>query len=644
MASANQIFPIPIAVAGEPQILPWANTPVAANLEPPAAQIVTGWTPAPDAPDFRVENYVRNAQAKLNSRGIESALLIEYVRGIVTVNAGYVAGDVPQITIAGHACVYTVILGDTAAIIALGLIAVINSNPLTNALVFAETGGAGVVWVTWLTPGAIDTLTKINGGAGTLTITINPANNHAIIRTDANNTGLPSDPQMMDLVIGSMTLDDGNANGRKRITWRKAKAAFSAGEFTGTQNDDANVGDDSVRLGYNAKASGARGFAAGGSGSECRAADALAMMGGISNGANDIAIGVSAVSDKGAGQAAVSMGEAAQAGASSVAVGYHANAAAGGGGTAVGSTAHADGSDSVAIGINATSSADASIAIGDGAKAESANAIAIGDGIDAKTGSTAMAIGKGITTTGEGALGTGITSGTNTVQATGKGSRAHGVPHLDNGFVKSDVIASGEGAYAHGDDVLASGDFSRASGAGAIAQNRGERAHSSLSNAADATEYPGRHQDIDLILQVDSTDAATAMKFCTDKADGTGTEWTPQANRAYAVRYRIAACKGTDPSEAAIWEGTFIMAKIVAGTVDLSGVAGVIGRNIKNTDISSGTAFGPDYTMGAGVIFPGTATVKISASGGVCRFEANGIAATNVRWCLALHATQVGGV
>jgi len=619
---ASVINPIPTAASGALQILPFANNPPTANLEPSAGLVAAGYAPAPDAPDYRNANYILNKQSALNSRGIQAALFIENALGIVTVAGAMGVGNDRRITINGNNIDDTGMVGDTATLVAARFVAAINSNVLVNTFVFAS-NIAGVITIESLMPGLIFTLAvAVLAGAGTIVRTLNTT--QPSIRTDVTGVGTAAsgDPQMLDVVFGSISLEDGTAAGRERMQFRKAKAAFSVGEFTGTQADDANTGDDSMRLGYNAKASGARSFSAGGSGSESRAADALAMMGGIANGANDIAVGVSAVADKGAGSAAVAIGQSAQAGASSVAVGYHSSAAASGGGTAVGNNTAADGADALALATSAAATGTSSISAGKNSKAESANSIAIGESTDAKTGTTAIAIGKAIITLGQGALGTGITAGAATVNADGRGARAHGAPQT------APVAALAEGSDAMGDGCRAAGAFSHASGAGADAPNRGEFARSSLGPALTDN---GKHQHGNLILQANTTDAATAVKFCTDKIDGTGAEWNPASSRGYVVRYRCVAKKFAT-ALVAVWEGTFL-AVDNGGTLTLP----VNGINIAGGAFTIGAGNTPD--MNSGLAAP---TLKASVSGGVIRFEAVGGSPINIRYTLSLHYAQAG--
>ncbi len=67
-----------------------------------------------------------------------------------------------------------------------------------------------------------------------------------------------------DLIVGSNQKDDAGGTDRdKRMWFNKVKAAFRAGQVTGTQWDDASVGANSAALGLNCTAAGAQGFAAG---------------------------------------------------------------------------------------------------------------------------------------------------------------------------------------------------------------------------------------------------------------------------------------------------------------------------------------------------------------------------------------------
>lgn len=622
---ASVINPIPTAASGALQILPFANHPPTANLEPSAGLIDAGYAPAPDAPDYRNANYILNQQSALNSRGIQTALFIENALGEVIIGANFGVGKDRRITINGHNLDDTGANLDDATIVASRYVAAINSNVLVNTAVQATVNGFGFVRIESLMPGVLFTLAAIPlaGGAGCAVLF---APTQPSIRTDVTGVGTAAsgDPQMLDVVFGSISLEDGTPAGRGRLQFRKAKAAFSVGEFTGTQADDANTGDDSMRLGLNAKASGARSFSAGGSGSQSRAADALAMMGAIAHGTEDIAIGVGADANRGAGLEALAIGSLAHAGVAGVAIGVQ-NDALGGGATAVGNANTASGADSVSLGSGTTASADAAIAIGDGANAESANSIAIGESCDSKTGTTAISIGKSITTTGHGALGTGITAGLATVNADGRGARAHGAPQT------APVCALSEGSDAMGDGCRAAGAFSHASGAGADAPNRGEFARSSLGPALTDN---GKHQHGNLILQANTTDAATAVKFCTDKIDGTGAEWNPANSRGYVVRYRCVAKKFLTAG-VAIWEGTFLAVNN-GGTLTVP----VDGKNISGGAFTRTAAFpnAPDIESGLA-----TPTIQISVAGGVIRFEAiGGAAATNIRYTLSLHYAQAG--
>jgi len=628
------VDPYPLATAGEPQILPWANNPIAPNIEPPGTQIDTGWNPAPDAPDFRIENFVRNAQAELNRRGIQCALFVEQANATVTIAGAQGVGNNRRITINGHNIDDNGANLDTATIVAARFVAAINADAAVNTKVFA-TSSAGVVSLEGLVPGLVFTLAvAVLAGAGTITVTLAPV--QPIIRVDWSGTGNPDDPGQMDLVIGSLKADDyGGTIGDKRIIWRKAKASFRAGEFTGVLGDNATTGANSIGLGLDAQGIGARSFAAGGPGSIATGADAIGLGGGNATNAADIAIGLNSAADSTASTEALAVGNGAAARAGqATAIGGTSTASALGS-TAVGRGASASGAESLALGLAPSASAQAAVAIGWTAAATFHDAIAIGDGAQATTAQGAIAIGTGVVTTGKGGFGSGITSGGNLVQASGLGSRAHGAPHLTNGVDGSDVIASGEGAAAHGDDTLASGAFSRATGAGAVAANRGEVAHSALSNATNASNFQGQHQKSELVLQANTADDTTLIKFCTDKTDGTGTEFVPTDNRGFVLHYEVVITKPTT-ADTAIWAGT-IMGNKLTGAVVLTA-----GFDIAGAAVAIAAALAPN--VATGVFNAGASRLKISASTTKVRFEINGEAATDGRACLHLRVVQSGNV
>ncbi len=95
-----------------------------------------------------------------------------------------------------------------------------------------------------------------------------------------------------DLIVGSNQKDDAGGTDRdKRMWFNKTKGAFRAGEVTGTQWDDANVGTNSIALGLNSTASGTNSVAmANGTASGASAA----AIGGTASGINALALGGSA--------------------------------------------------------------------------------------------------------------------------------------------------------------------------------------------------------------------------------------------------------------------------------------------------------------------------------------------------------------
>ena len=265
--------------------------------------------------------------------------------------------------------------------------------------------------------------------------------------------------------------------------------------------------------------------------------------------------------------------------------------------------------------IAGTANNDTSIAIGDGAVTNAANAIAIGKGVGGSSYLNASE---------NGALATGSAKASNKVEATGKGSRAHGAP--DNG-VLGHVEANGVASDAIGEFVTASGDYTEARGIGAVAINRGESVRSSYCDITLAKQDKGKHQSGTVLLQGRTTNA-TATRLCTDSLVGTGANWTPTDYRVMALRVKIAAKDGAGLY--AVW--------IQDGMIDKQ--AGVISvYNPGGASIFGPGGATPTYHVGGGM---GGINIAVTASGGDVVVTANGIAATVIRWTCEFEYTQAG--
>ncbi len=149
-----------------------------------------------------------------------------------------------------------------------------------------------------------------------------------------------------------------NLGAGTRMMWIPDLKAFRAGEATGLEWDDPNVGQGSAAFGENCEASGNFSFAAG---QDCQA-----------TGIHSIAIGLS---NQASGSSGVSLGQGGQAGNFAF---------------SVGSNAHADGNLSFASGQNCTATGQFSIAMGRNNTTNGDFGIAMGDNNTTNFGGIAL--------------------------------------------------------------------------------------------------------------------------------------------------------------------------------------------------------------------------------------------------------------
>lgn len=241
-----------------------------------------------------------------------------------------------------------------------------------------------------------------------------------------------SDQYNSDFVIGSPQLtDDGNTNHDKRMFFDKSKGAFRAGRATGTEWDDANVGNYSIAFGSNCIAKGlsmAIGDGskaledycfAGGYHSEARDAEAAFAFGSscVATGGCAVALGNSTTasgdystalghSTTASGNSSTALGSACLAsGYSSVALG-ESNTASGTSSFTAGETNTASGYTSIALGANCVASGSGSFAAGDGSEASEYVSIALGKNTTASS-DYSTALGYSTTASGEGSTASG---------------------------------------------------------------------------------------------------------------------------------------------------------------------------------------------------------------------------------------------
>ena len=252
-------------------------------------------------------------------------------------------------------------------------------------------------------------------------------NDAGLISESAN-----SDQYNSDFVIGSPQLtDDGNTNHDKRMFFDKSKGAFRAGRATGTEWDDANVGNYSIAFGSNCIAKGlsmAIGDGskaledycfAGGYHSEARDAEAAFAFGSscVATGGCAVALGNSTTasgdystalghSTTASGNSSTALGSACLAsGYSSVALG-ESNTASGTSSFTAGETNTASGYTSIALGANCVASGSGSFAAGDGSEASEYVSIALGKNTTASS-DYSTALGYSTTASGEGSTASG---------------------------------------------------------------------------------------------------------------------------------------------------------------------------------------------------------------------------------------------
>ncbi len=168
-----------------------------------------------------------------------------------------------------------------------------------------------------------------------------------------------------DFLFGSTTLaDTGDATDDARVFFDKSKGAFRAGQATGTEWDDANIGNGSLASGYNTTASSDNSTAFG--------------SGTTASGDNSTATGNATTAS----------------GWNSTAMGYKATAS-NNVSTSIGNSTTASGTNSTAIGSNATASGSSSTALGEQTTASGIYSTAIGYNAVAGSGTAADGAGDG---------------------------------------------------------------------------------------------------------------------------------------------------------------------------------------------------------------------------------------------------------
>ena len=246
-----------------------------------------------------------------------------------------------------------------------------------------------------------------------------------------------------------------------RFMWYPKKAAVRAGLCTGAYWDDGNIGDYSIAMGYNTKATDQGATALGYS--SIASKPGATALGWVSNASGDYST-AAGKSSTASGTASTAMGNLSTAsGLSSTAIGDQ-TAAAGDYSTAMGymSSTTAAGDYGTAIGHTTVASGIASTALGNATGASGNSSTAMGKSTVASGDySTAM----GLSTTASGihstALGYNTTASGENSTAMGFNTAASGVNSTAMGAYST---ASGTGSIAEGFSTTANGDYTVAIG------------------------------------------------------------------------------------------------------------------------------------------------------------------------------------
>jgi hypothetical protein len=235
-----------------------------------------------------------------------------------------------------------------------------------------------------------------------------------------------------------------------RMMWYSGQAAFRAGNVSGAQWNDANVGTNSVGFGYNSTASGVSSTALGSNT--------------IASGTNSTSMGTGTTASNGE---ATAMGDNTLAsGPQSLATGYG-SIASGSQSVTTGTNTTASGAQSIAMGYGTVASNAQSTATGTNTTASGAQSIAMGYGTVASNvqttamGDVTTASGVQSTSMGYGTLASGAQS-----TAMGDNTTASGPQSTSLGY---GTTASGAQSTAMGDNTIASSAQSTAIGYGSVA-------------------------------------------------------------------------------------------------------------------------------------------------------------------------------
>jgi len=339
-----------------------------------------------------------------------------------------------------------------------------------------------------------------------------------------------------------------------KLLWIPAKAAFRAGNVTGTQWDDANIGSYSFSSGYNSKANNTYSTAMG---RETTASGTYSTAMGWGTTASN--------------EASTAMGEDTTAsGYISTAMGGYTDAT-GAYSTAMGGTTTASGFVSTAMGDSTTASGYISTAMGGFTNASGKYSTAMGYYTDA-TGNYSTAMGYKTNATGDYSFASGYECKANNTYATAMGykSDATGVGSTAIGYSTTSSgihsIAIGDGATANYDYAVALGSYTTASGGASTAIGQGAEAGGYASVAmGDYTTASGYAS----VAMGDSTEASnywsTAMGYSTTASGFGSTAMGREINASGDYSFGISL---NDPASDYLITDNSVMA-IMGGNVGI---------------------------------------------------------------------------
>jgi len=365
-------------------------------------------------------------------------------------------------------------------------------SPSANetAILFGQPGSAanGVIMYNNIgTPNGFQF--RSNGNITRMTITNNGNIGIGVINSLARLH--VTDSSVLFSATGDIPATPGNipvSGDGRRMMWYADKAAFRAGYVYGGRWNKDSVGDYSIALGIDTKASGYASVAIGHS-TTANAPYSTAM-----------GIGTTA-----SGGLATAMGSG--------------SIASGDFSTAMGNTTVASGNSSTAMGIGSIASGYFSTALGDSSTASGLYAVAMGYKTNAaEEASTAI----GYLTTATGTVST----------AMGAATTASGLYSTSMGIV---TTASGEVATAMGVNTIASGDVSTAMGAGSMAKASGSLSVGSYNDNTDSPD-PSVTAPADRIFQIGNGTSSTRTNAVTVLRNGnTGIGTVNPGSRLHVV-------------------------------------------------------------------------------------------------------------